>query len=257
MPDILDLFTLIGPVPPHAPTGSGPQELRELLTRYGVSGAVTISTRSIYYDAATGNEEARTVCASDGGGALLPGAVLDPRQPRPETTITGSRLLYLMPTTQGWPTAFAPVDLLLRHLAAANVSIPLWWEVHGCGDATAAANLLRAANYTGAVILGGVTGSAGLVEAITVAGTSDRIFIATDSLRGVGQVELAARALGPQRVVFASGAPAVSLRSALALVRLANLGPENEEMVFSGNARRILGSGSPATATAAAAAGVA
>ena len=65
---------------------------------------------------------------------------------------------------------------------------------------------------------------------------------------------LAARALGPQRIVFASGAPAVSLRSALALVRLANLGPENEEMVLSGNARRILGSSGSPTAAAAGAA---
>ena len=251
MPDILDLFTLIGPVPPHAPTGTGPQELRELLTRYGVSGAVTISTRSLYYDAATGNEETQRLCESDGGGALLPGALLDPRQPRPEATIGGARLLYLLPATQGWPTGFAPMDLLLRNLAAGGVTTPLWWEVKDCGDATAAASLLRAANYAGPVILGGVTGSAGLVEAITVAGSSELIFIATDILRGVGQVELAVRALGPQRILFASGAPAVSLRSALALVRLASLGDENEAMVFSGNARRILG-GIPTTAAAAA-----
>lgn len=244
MAEIFDLFTLFGLVPPQGSPEPGAKRLREMMARYGVGAAVTVSTRAVFFDAVTGNEEMRRLCA-EAGMNLTPGAVLDPRLPRAETFATGARLLCLLPETQRWPTDFAPVNALLRRLSGAGPALPILWEVSRPGDATIADRFLRESGYAGSVVFAGVTGT-GLVEALTVAAGSERYLLATNGLRGIGEVELAVQALGPQRVLFASGAPALSLGAAVALIRQARLGPENEALVLGENARRLLSGALPA-----------
>ena len=95
---ILDLYTLFGAVPPRgAEPGTG--TLRNMMAKYGVAGAVTLSTRAIYHSPAAGNRETLARCG-DAGGTLLPAGVLDPRVAQSDTLLSGSRLICLFPTTQ-------------------------------------------------------------------------------------------------------------------------------------------------------------
>ena len=81
---ILDIFALFGPIPP-AGASPGTDALRAAHTKYGVAGAVALSTRGIYHSAAAGNRETVKLC-TESGGSLLPGAVLDPRVPKPDNS---------------------------------------------------------------------------------------------------------------------------------------------------------------------------
>jgi hypothetical protein len=237
---VFDMFTLFGPVPPRGgETGTG--TLQALLQRHGVAGAVTLSTRGLYHSAAAGNRETIALCA-EAGGRLLPAAVLDPRQPRVLETVAGARVLCLLPATQHWPLTYAPLADLLKALGESDAvapSTPIWCEASRAGDATGLAAVLRETNYPAPVILGAVSGD-DLLEATSVARDDPKIHIATDCLRGVGEVALAVASVGPQRVVFASEAPARSLGSAIALVRQAGLTPGDAAMVLGENARRLL-----------------
>ena len=94
MPDplILDAFTLFGPVPPRAASQPGTDELIELMDRHGVAGAITTSTRGLYYSAPAGNRETAALC-QEAGGALQPAAILDPRLPFAAHATTGGTIV--------------------------------------------------------------------------------------------------------------------------------------------------------------------
>lgn len=233
--EIIDLCTRFGPVPPRA-AAPGTDRLRTLLTRHGVDAAVTLSTRALYFDAVSGNQETGEACASDAEGPrLFAAAALDPRLPDSGVN-AAARLICLFPVTQRWPSDYAPLAALLRPLA----SRPLLWEAGQPGAATAAVRTLRAAEHTAPVILAGITGET-LTEALTAASAAPQIQIATEGLGGVGQIAAVVQALGAERVLFGSGAPAFSLGAALAAVRRAALSPSDQALVLGGNARRILG----------------
>ena len=236
---ILDMFTLFGPVPPR-PGEHGVEPLQALLQKHSVMGAVTLSTRGLYHSASAGNRETIQLCAN-AGGALLPAVVLDPRQPQVLQTIAGARMLCLMPATQKWPMLYSPLTDLLRSLSSAGdaANLPLWIEVSRPGDATSLAAELKEAGYAGPIILGSVAGD-NLIEAISVARADNRFHIATDGLRGIGEIAAAASAIGAARVVFASGAPAQSLSGAKAMVSGAEISDADREAILSGNARRLL-----------------
>lgn len=242
MPDLIfDLYTLFGPVPPRG-GDTDPSHLQELLQKHGIAGAVTLSTRGLHYSASAGNRETIHYC-TEIGPSLLPGVVLDPRQPQVVGTLAGARAYFLLHNTQQWPVHYAPlVDLLQMRAVRVNTwprPLPLWWEARNHGDATAIYELMKQVDYPAPYILGSVNGD-GLVEAIAVGRRDENVLVATDGLRGIGEVAMLVQALGAHRVVFGSGAPAQSLGSALALVRQAGLSPSEETMVLSGNAIRIL-----------------
>jgi predicted TIM-barrel fold metal-dependent hydrolase len=94
--------------------------------------------------------------------------------------------------------------------------------------------------------MGSVIGE-NLIEAIAVARADNRVFIATDGLRGIGEIAAAVGAIGASRVVFASGAPVQALGAALAMVAAAEISDSDREAILNGNARRLL-SGRNATA---------
>jgi hypothetical protein len=243
---ILDVHTLFGPVPPRG-AEDGVNHLLELLDRHNVAGAVTLSTRGLFYSASAGNRETIYYCEKS-GNRLLPAAVVDPRSPSAPTAVRGARLLCFLPATQNWPIVYAPLrDLLQTFLAkgGSTPNVPAFWEASRVGDATAIAQLLKETDYPAPVLLGSVNGAT-LMEAVSVARANPRIHVVTNEMRGLGEVAFAVEKIGSERVLFGSGAPNRSLGSAAALVRAAGLSPEEEALIFNGNARRLLVGGSVA-----------
>jgi len=248
--EIVDLLTLLRPAVSsdaaasqsddgNAPAVAG---LLALLDRHHVLAAAALNVSALHHDATQGNQETLTLC--HGHPRLYPAFVLDPRLPSPITQdTTGARLLCLLPATQQYPAAFAPIRRLLRNLKESGQNVPLLFEARRPGDATAFATLLTQAGYDGPVLLSDVSSAHGatLAEALAVAEELPGVLVATDGLRGVGEVGIAVRALGAERIVFASGAPDCSLGSSLALIRHARLSPSDEARILGGNARRLLG----------------
>jgi hypothetical protein len=141
------------------------------------------------------------------------------------------------------------MDLLQMRAVRINTwprPIPLWWEAKRHGDATAIADLMHDIGYPAPYILGGISGD-GLVEAISVARKNPNCLVATDGLRGVGEVALLVEGLGAGRVIFGSGAPQQAMGSVLALVRQAGLSTADESLILSGNAIRLLSKKAPST----------
>ena len=218
--------------------------LIELLKRDGVAGAVALSTRGLYHSASAGNRETLDVC-NKVEMEILPAAVLDPRQPDVIQTLSGTRLLCLMPFAQRWPITYSPLcDLLTTVMkSGSDVSrLPVWCQCSRPGDATAFDNIFREVGWENLVVFGSIGGDA-LIEAMSLARANPRYHLATNGLRGVGEIAMATHAIGADRVIFGSSAPARSLGSALALVRSAGLPPEDMAKVLGGNARRLLEGG--------------
>jgi len=234
---VLDLFTLFGPLPPRG-AEPGVVPLQALLTKHGVAGGVTLSTRALYHNAHAGNRETQALCA-EAGGTLLPAALLDPRLADPLATVGNARLLCFLPATQGWPLPFAPVADLFTEISGSRT--PVWIEAARLGDATQIAEAVKAANMTQSVILGGVTGAT-LSEAVSVARKHTNLMLATNGLQGVGEIALAVKTLGAERVVFASGVPHRALGATLALHRHSGLTPEQENLVMGGNTKKLMAS---------------
>lgn len=246
MPDpvILDCFTLFGPVPPRGVAQAGTLELTGLMARHAVAGAITVSTRGLYYSAVAGNRETAALCR-EAGPSLQPGAVLDPRIPLATQATTGARMLCLMPVSQGWPIPFAPLADLLKALVGTGSKVPLFWETRRIGDATRIQEAVEASGYSGPNLLGSMDADS-LVEALSVARTNPRFALVTNGLRGVGEIALAVSAVGANRVLFGSEAPVRSMGSALALLRRAGLNAGDFELVIGGNAKRLIAAGGTA-----------
>ncbi len=238
---ILDVFALFGPIPP-AGAAPGTDRLRATLTRNGVAGAIAFSTRGIYHSASAGNRETAKLC-QESGGMLLPGAILDPRVARPDTSHQGARMLALFPATQGWPVGWLPLTQLLKRVAGEGVAAPLMFETTRPGDSSALHDALEKSGYAGPVVLIGVDDPT-LSEALAVASSDPKVHLATDGLSGIGQLAQVVELLGAERLVFGSGAVSRNaLSAALAVVRASGLDSATQAQILSQNARRLLASG--------------
>jgi hypothetical protein len=174
---------------------------------------------------------------------LLPAAVLDPRQPEVLQTLSGARLLCLMPSAQRWPIFFNPLCDILRDVMQPGndaARLPIWCQCSHVGDATAFDTIFLEVGLAVPVIFGSIGGDS-LIEAISLARGNPRYFIATNGLRGIGEIATAASAIGANRIIFGSSAPARSLAAALSLVRFSGLTAADRALVLGGNARRLLG----------------
>jgi hypothetical protein len=241
---ILDFFALFGPIPP-AGAAMGIDALRALHAKHGVAGAVALSTRGIYHSAPAGNRETIRQC-SESGGALLPAAVLDPRQPHLDTSFEGARVLGLFPATQNWPVRWLPVKELLSKLVAAKTTAPLLFEASRPGDTTTLFELLAEVDWQTPVVLVGLD-DATLPEASAAARRDERLHLATDGLVGVGQLAMVAELTGIERLVFGSGAISrSSLAATLATVRASGLDAAAQSQILTHNARRLLAMGGAA-----------
>lgn len=238
---ILDLYTLFGAVPPRgAEPGTG--TLKNMMAKYGVAGAVTLSTRAIYHSPSAGNRETQVRCG-ESGGTLLPAGALDPRIAQSDTLLTGARLICLFPTTQKWPLTYAPLENALKNLATRGVKVPLLLEATQPGDATLLARLISGVGYSGSVVLAGLSGPA-FSEAVALAQQDERYLLCTDALRGVGEIAHAVGLVGANRVVFGSGGVARgSIAAALAVAKAAALSDADRELVLGGNTKRLLATG--------------
>ena len=244
---ILDMFALFGPVPPRG-TEPGTKILRTAMEQYGISGAIALSTRSIYYSASAGNRETQAQCqessqesSQESGQVLLPMGLIDPRQIGSVASVAGAKMYCLLPTTQRWPLNLISLTLALKELVASK--IPLFIETGKLGEATQAAQVLESVGWQSPVIFGGITAES-VAEAFAVIGQHPSRYLATNGLIGIGEISTAVNELGADRVVFASGAVShTAMGAVIRLIEVAHLSDADRGKVMSANAKRILAGG--------------
>jgi len=151
----------------------------------------------------------------------------------------GFKGLKLHPVSTIAHPASAETLRLIR--IAAEHSAPTLFH---CGDEPMATPLAiapaAAACPEATIILGHMGGYFHVDDAIAVAEELPNVVLESSAMPYPGKIRKAVERVGASRVLYASDGPACSPRIEVEKVRLAGLAPEEERLVFAGNALRIL-----------------
>ncbi len=232
----------------------------DMLARGGITRAAACSLKGVYYDFHEGNEETfaaanlaapmpqpRDTRARAPLPRLLPVATIDPRRMIgcvEEVALRarqGCRALRFFPDIQGWPVNFLPLRPILEQAQELGLAVMLPAGLPGL--ATQAVEALR--GFDVPLILMGA-GYGVMAEAIAAAGAPvaararDNTYIETHRLVTPDGIDIAAQAVGHQRLVFGSGAAEVYPGSALAVLERSKLSPQQRRDVLCDNLRRAL-----------------
>jgi predicted TIM-barrel fold metal-dependent hydrolase len=238
MDDIVDINTLFGPLP-AASADLAVDALLDLMQTHRVNAACTLSTLGILLDSLLGNAATRAACAEQ--GILVPVATLNPTMFYGDTTAVsrlaaeGFRLVRFFPCAQRWKIDFAPFHWLMEHIQ--DTGLPVMVNIEKMGEITDLTRALR--GNEGVVILSQVDHST-LAEAIAALQMFPNWHIETSRLLAPGCLRLATECVGPERLLFGTGAPAHPIASGLHTLRYAGLDESTIDMILGANARRLL-----------------
>ena len=225
---------------PASPADLSPGTLVAAMQGRGVGRAIVSHTTAVFYDPPLGNQAMEAI--SRQAPALVPAAVINPRH-FPGCITEAKRAL------QAGVTCFRFFPGLHGYTFDARLG-----ALRACLDA------LQGAKYLHVDFEGGSWNlmSADLADALpapTVLTVSNEdlglalaacqqvptLLLDTSRLTATGALDLAAQAVGAERVLFGSGAPLNSLGSAIMSVQYAELGEIVRGAVLEGNALRLLG----------------
>jgi len=181
------------------------EELVRLLREAGTSRALTLSLAAPLLHAVEGNNLTRL--ASIEHRELVPFGAVDPRKYTGEGAVqrlreTGCAALRLTNRINAFPLDIAPVELILTE--SAHAEITAFVDVIGWGDCT---TLERLAERCGCrVVMVGVHYNF-LSEALVCMKRSNLLYLETSRLNTPDGVRVVSSEVGPERVLFGSGAP--------------------------------------------------
>lgn len=234
---IIDANTLIGTHPTHRLDLSVDRLLRDMAA-YRITASLTLSSTGVFSDHVSGN--LRTLEGAKANQGLIPVATVNParyfgtvenlQQFKPQ----GFRICKFYPGEQGWPVDSAAFLQVLTQLAPQKM--PVMISAESPGEASRIARITT--NYPSPVILSGVS-EENLSEVLAV-GSAQNIMVETHELHVPGALELLAERMGPDRIVFGSGAPRRSLAASLYYVMYSELSDDQKQLVLGGNIKRIL-----------------
>jgi predicted TIM-barrel fold metal-dependent hydrolase len=211
---------------------------------WGVSSLAVCSIRGIFHDVARGNDETLAACRSD--ARLIPVATVNPLRlfggeaEVVRTAAAGAHLFRFFPEYQGWDYRFRPFRVLLRAVRAAGGVAMVSARLGGHLEAGAVSQLLTALEETRArCILTGIY-YGNLAESIDAARGYDGLFLETHLLNGPDSLEVAADEIGPDRLIYGSGAPLHYVAASMLPLRHCRLGDEAKVAVAGGNLTRLL-----------------
>jgi predicted TIM-barrel fold metal-dependent hydrolase len=242
--EIFDAHTFFGAVPDERADYSLPTLIREL-ERHGIGAALTFSLKGVRYDAEEGNAEtleALRARAGKGNPSLAPVATIDPRrwlgagEQIAGWRQAGFRAVRLFPEAQGWPLDYAPLERILAEIDIAG--LPVMASAERQGTATQIARLAKRLSVPTILMQVGYWTFA---EGLAAAQADDKIHIETSSFATPESLEIAAEAVGAQRLVFGSGLPRRSAASALRMVTSSRLSSGEQALVLGENLKRITG----------------
>jgi predicted TIM-barrel fold metal-dependent hydrolase len=236
---ITDIHTLFGALPASDLDTSLPT-LLGMIERHQVKQALTYSLTAAQFDFTIGNDE--TWQAHLAHPQLFPLAVIDPRrylgcaaeiERRAAQGFAGFRFL---PGRQGWPIDGLPFRKLLQ--AIEPTGKPVIVTASAAGDSS---KILRAAEGLNVPIVISGIGYSVLGEALTVVAESPNLYLEMHTVALPFQTEVAIEAVGPQKLLFGSMAPAEYFTPSLFTILHAEVSRADKALILGGNACRLFG----------------
>ena len=237
--EIIDINTLFGPLPPAA-SDLSVDDLTALMARHSIKVSCTLSTIGALLDHNAGNSATKAACSES--PSLAPVATVNPKAffggegAHTRFKADGFKLVRFFPAMQGWDPGSDAFAGLLTELAAQG--LPIMIDTNDSGCATRAVS--AAAGYGAAVILASIDEQT-VSEAVSLARRNDNVYIETSNLLASGAISHAVDVIGPERLMFGSGAPSRPTASGLAALKFSGLSEGDMERVLGGNAKRVLG----------------
>jgi predicted TIM-barrel fold metal-dependent hydrolase len=234
---IVDAATCIGTRPEDERALDVTTLLHEM-DRAGVAQALCTHFCAVRYHARTGNAILKGLCARE--PRLYPVAIVNPapylgvRDEIRRCAQEGFVGFRFVPHAQGWSLESEPFYAALE--AVAVTGLPLAVELSASGEATRLARIVEGLDVP--VILAHITYSI-LGEAVGVMKRHANLYLEAHRLVTPGVVELLVAELGPERLLFASGAPYWEIVPTLSMIREADLSEEAKSAILGGNACRL------------------
>ena len=225
---------------PHGDRDASLDRLLAALAELGVSRALAVSLRGIYYSHEEGNAETLRTCT--GSGMLVPVATVcvpayGDADSLPRRLVgEGFRMLRLFPDLQGWSTTNILVERLLGECAEAGLPV----AVSVVKQEGVASALARLAPRECRVILSDVYYN-------TLAECAEALSRRGEFLMEVGRtsmpysLEFLARRVGAERLVLGTRQPLEIGRGAIEMVRDAELPDGAKAAILGGNLSGLLG----------------
>jgi len=235
--ELIDVSTVFG-FWPKRKADISLQTLLALMAEKGITRALTLSARGVFYDFAEGNRE--TLAAAAAHTQLVPVATVNPSRwigclDEAERMIAaGVKLFRFFPQYQEWDIAQAPFRKLLREVLAPSpvaLMIPAEMGFTAIGD--------MAAGIGNPVIVESFR-YASLAEAIVVMQDVPNVYVETHLINSPNWVEVLKAEVGVDRVIFGSNAPLSYISAAIAQIGYARVSEEEKALMFGGNLRRVL-----------------
>ena len=234
----IDINTCFGTLP-NKPFDVSAQGLAELLARDGISQAVTVSLAGAYLGADEGNQD--TLSASREHPPLLPAATVDPRTYYGKGDLilkareSGFVMLRLFNRVQEWPLDFSPVEVIFEE--AHEAGLPVMVDVVWFGDITRAAQLAVVTETP--VVLAGVEPDK-LSEAVVSMTEFPDLYVDTSLFTTPEPLKLLCDEIGPERILFGSGAALSDAGTARLALETSSLSDQDIRRIASLNALRLL-----------------
>jgi predicted TIM-barrel fold metal-dependent hydrolase len=234
---LIDGFTLFGSWP-GLPFDHPVEHLIHGLAKYRLDRACVLSTTGIFLDAAAGN--AATAAAAQQDARLIPIGVADPRLNGREQVdyckAQGFNIMALFPHSQGWALRNLPALGVLERLH--EQKLPVMIEAGRDGDASEIYRTLD--GMTMPVILLDVSLPT-LTEAIWLLRARPNTYLATRWLCGGDTIELLAKEVGAERLIFTSGFPISCFSSAFLTAKFAVISDTQRAQVMGDTIAGLLG----------------
>ena len=224
---------------PNSADDTSLETLIELERKQGVGCAAAYCLKARIYDAREGNDEALE--AARRHAEVLPVASVDPRTlDRIEDEIErvaglGFAAVRVFPETQGWSVDSVLFSRIVR--ACDRHDMPLMVPAEAAGKASAIVS--RAMETTNPVILLGANYNT-QAEALSAAADRPNTFVSTQFFVTPGVVELAAEALGADKLVLGTGAPECTGRPAINMILQSELSEAEKAAILGGNLAAVL-----------------
>lgn len=236
----IDVNTFFGVLPTRK-TDYSLATLARLMAGRGIAAALTLSLRGIHDDHVSGNAETLAACRAN--PRLLPVAACNPRHGLglgddiAQIRAGGFRAVRFDTTT--WAD-WTPDSLSFRRIleGLAPLGLPIMAEVHS-GDF--AARLARAVAEVELPLVVMDTDRCNQSEVTAIAQRYSQVYVDTSHLAGAEALDILAREIGVEHILYGSGMPANNPQPGLNAVLESDLTVDQKAQILAGNALRLFG----------------
>jgi hypothetical protein len=239
MSDIIDINTLFGPLPAAA-SDLSVDDLTELMSRHSIKACCTLSTIGMLLDHNSGNSATRAACGEspslEAAATVNPMAFFGGDGPYKRFKADGFKLVRFFPGFQGWDPVAESFVALAQVLG--EQELPIMVDVDQSGMASGLIRTLD--SYEAPIILAGMDETT-ISEGVALMRAKNNVFVETSNLLAAGAIKQVVESVGPERILYGSGAPSRPMASGLAILKYSGLTDEQTDLVLGGNAKRMLG----------------